>query len=146
MFQATQEQGIRYDIGSSRMCFEPPNTCFVTYVGDLDADVVARMNAALEETVRHRKHVDLLVDLSRTGQVTELVRRHAVGGMLALNPRATAVFGADFHLRVVVSMITKAIRLLHVGLRGQIKFFEHEMDARAWLAEVKRKELMQRSA
>jgi len=128
------------------MCFEPPDTCFVTYVGDLDADIVARMNAALEETVRRHKPVDLLVDLSRTGQVMELVRRHAVGGMLALNPRATAVFGADFHLRVVVSMITKAIRLLHVDLRGQIKFFECEADARAWLAEVKRKETLQRSA
>ncbi|MDI1432545.1 MULTISPECIES: STAS/SEC14 domain-containing protein [Polyangium] len=141
-----QEQGIRYDFGSSRMCFEPPNTCFVTYVGDLDADIVARMNAALEETMRRHEPVDLLVDLSRTGQVTELVRRHAVGGMLALNPRATAVFGADFHLRVVVSMITKAIRLLHVDLRGQIKFFDREADARAWLAEVKRKERLQRSA
>ncbi|MDI1449012.1 STAS/SEC14 domain-containing protein [Polyangium sp. 6x1] len=146
MLQVTQEQGIRYEIGSSRMCFEPPDTCFVTYVGDLDADVVVRMNAALEETVRHRQPVDLLVDLSRTGQVSELVRRHGVFGMLALNPRATAVFGADFHLRVVVSMITKAIRLLHVGLRGQIRFFEREADARAWLAEVKRKDKLQRSA
>ncbi|MDI1475083.1 STAS/SEC14 domain-containing protein [Polyangium sp. y55x31] len=146
MLQATQEQGIRYDVGSSRMCFEPPDTCFVTYVGDLDADVVARMNAVLEETTRHRRSVDLLVDLSRTGQVSERVRRHAAFGMLLLNPRATAVFGADFHLRVVVSMITKAIRLLHVDLRGQIKFFDRETDARAWLAEVRRRETMQRSA
>jgi hypothetical protein len=128
------------------MCFEPPDTCFVTYVGDLDADVVERMNAALEETVRDHQPIDLLVDLSRTGQVPELVRRHALGGMLALNPRATAVFGADFHLRVVVSMITKAIRLLHVDLRGQIRFFEREAEARAWLAEIKRNERMQRSA
>lgn len=128
------------------MSFEPPDTCFVTYVGDLDVDVVTRMNAALQETVRAHRPVDLLVDLSRTGQVTESVRRHAVGGMLALNPRATAVFGADFHLRVVVSMITKAIRLLHVDLRGQIKFFEREAEARAWLAEIKRNEALQRSA
>lgn len=128
------------------MCFEPPDTCFVTYVGDLDADIVTRMNGALAHEARHRKSVDLLVDLSRTGQVPERVRRHAAIGMLVLNPRATAVFGADFHLRVVVSMITKAIRLLHVDLRGQIKFFDREADARAWLAEVKRKETMQRSA
>jgi len=128
------------------MCFESPATCFVTYVGDLDADVVAQVNVALEETVRNQKYVDLLVDLSRTGHVSEGVRRLAVGGMLALNPRATAVFGADFHLRVVVSMITKAIRLLHVDLRGQIKFFEREADARAWLADIQRKETLQRSA
>lgn len=128
------------------MRFEPPGTCFVTYVGDLDARVVAGMNAVLEATARSRTHIDLLVDLSRTGQVSELVRRHAVGGMLVLNPRATAVFGADFHLRVVVSMITKAIRLLHVDLRGQIKFFEGEAEARAWLDEVERRDKMQRSA
>jgi hypothetical protein len=124
-------------IGSSVMSFEPPDTCFVTYVGDLDADVVSRMNAALTEVAGGRDPLYLLVDLSHAGRVSEFGRRYGAGGMLALNPRATAVFGADFHLRVVVTMIMRATRLLRFDLNGPVHFFKRENEARTWLDEMR---------
>jgi len=95
------------------------------------------MNTVLEGLTNGCDSMYLLVDLSRVGRVSELGRKQGADGMLALNPRATAVVGADFHLRVVVTMITRATRLLHFGLRGPVRFFAREDEARAWLDEMK---------
>jgi hypothetical protein len=125
-------------IGASTLRIESPSTCIVTYVGILDVDVIGRMNKALMDMARRIRPIFLVVDLSRTGTVTQLGRRHGAGGMLALNPAATAVIGATFHMRVVVEMITKAAKLLNTGLNGPVAFFANEMEARAWITRLQK--------
>lgn len=119
--------------GASTLRIEPPNLCIVTYVGMLDVQVIEKMNAHLLDAARRICPLYLIVDLSRVGTVTQLGRRQGAGGMLALNPAATAVIGASFHMRVVVEMITKAAKLLNVGLEGPVDFFASEKEARAWI-------------
>ncbi len=125
-------------IGASTLLIESSNLCIVTYVGVLDDDVIGRMNNALVEHARQIRPLYLVVDLSRTGTVTHLGRRHGAGGMLALNPTATAVVGASFHMRVVVELITKAAKLLNTGLHGPVEFFTNEMDARVWMNRLQK--------
>ena len=125
-------------IGASTLRVEMPSMCIVTYVGILDVEVIGKMNKALMEHAGEIRPLYLVVDLSRTGTVTQLGRRHGAGGMLALNPAATAVIGASFHMRVVVELITKAAKLLNTGLRGPVEFFANERDARTWMTRLQK--------
>lgn len=123
-------------IGASTLRVELPNIYLVTYVGVLDVEVIGKMNKALMEYAGQIRPLYLIVDLSRTGTVTQLGRRHGAGGMLALDPTATAVIGASFHMRVIVELITKAAKLLNTGLHGPVKFFTNESDARTWMTRL----------
>lgn len=124
-------------VGSSFMRFEPPDTCFVKYVGDLAGEDVNTMNDALERVASEHPTFFLLVDLSRTGAVSESARRYGVKGMRAMNPCGTAVFGADLHRRVVATLITKAASLIDARIKGPVRFFGGEAEARAWLAHLR---------
>lgn len=126
-------------IGESLMRFEPPDTCIVHYIGDLNADIVFNMNAALEWVARRTGYIYLMVDLGKTGDVSDEARVGGLRGMRALNPRATAVFGADFHLRVIAGLITKAASLIDARVKGPVSFFAREQEARAWISEVRRR-------
>jgi hypothetical protein len=59
--------------------------------------------------------------------------------MRALNPRATAVYGADFHVRVIATLITKAASLIDARVKGPVSFFGSERDARGWLGDIRRR-------
>jgi hypothetical protein len=126
-------------IGDSLMRFEPPDICIVHYIGDLNGDVVFNMNAALEWVARRTGYIYLMVDLGKTGEVTDEARVGGLRGMRALNPRATAVFGADFHLRVIAGLITKAASLIDARVKGPVSFFAREEEARAWISEIRRR-------
>jgi len=126
-------------IGRSTMRFEPPDIGHVTYIGDLNGDVVLNMNAALEGASKRAGHIYLLVDLANAGDVTDEARVGGLRGMRVLNPRATAVFGADFHVRVIATLITKAASLIDARVKGPVSFFGREKEARAWLGEIRRR-------
>ena len=126
-------------IGRSLMRFEPPDVGVVSYVGDLTGDVVLNMNSALEWASKRVGYIYLLVDLGRTGEVSEEARVGGLRGMRALNPRATAVFGADFHVRVIASLITKAASLIDARVKGPVSFFAGEREARVWMNEIRRR-------
>ena len=126
-------------IGRSSMRFEPPDVGIVSYVGDLTGDIVLNMNSALEWASKRVGYIYLLVDLGRTGEVTEEARVGGLRGMRALNPRATAVFGADFHVRVIASLITKAASLIDARVKGPVSFFASEREARVWMNEIRRR-------
>ncbi len=126
-------------IGRSFMRFEPPDVGFVSYVGDLTGDVVVKMNTSLEWASKRVGYIYLMVDLGRAGEVSEEARVGGLRGMRALNPRATAVFGADFHVRVIASLITKAASLIDARVKGPVSFFAGEREARVWLNEIRRR-------
>ena len=125
-------------IGASTLRVELPSICLVTYVGVLDVEVIGKMNKALMDYASQIRPLYLIVDLSRTGTVTQLGRRHGAVGMLSLNPAATAVIGASFHMRVIVELITKAAKLLNTGLQGPVEFFANERDARTWMTRLQK--------
>ncbi len=125
-------------IGASTLRVDLSGVCVVTYVGILDVDVIKTMNAALQRHTSHDRPLYLVVDLARAGTVTQLGRRHGAGGMLALNPAATAVVGASFHMRVIVELITKAAQFLNAGIGGPVAFFASEMDALMWMNRLQK--------
>jgi hypothetical protein len=125
-------------IGLSFMRFEAPDTCFVNYIGDLDGEIVSAMNSALVRISSRLARFFLLVDLSRTGVVSDVARRSGVSGMRALNPCGTAVFGADFHRRVIATLITKAAAVIDARIKGPVSFFAREAEARVWLGHLRR--------
>jgi hypothetical protein len=50
-----------------------------------------------------------------------------------------AIIGASFHMRVVAQLIVKAIRLLQ-RQSYELRFFDAEADAHAWVGELRRKQ------
>jgi hypothetical protein len=49
--------------------------------------------------------------------------------------RGLAVVGASFPIRAILSLVVKAIHILHKVAHNEVRFFETESEARAWLAE-----------
>jgi len=138
-FSHNRLESYTLQIGRSLMRFEPPDITYVQYVGNLTGDVVFNMNSALEWASKRVGHIYLLVDLGRAGEVTDEARVGGLRGMRALNPRATAVFGADFHVRVIATLITKAASLIDARVKGPVSFFGSEREARAWLGDIRRR-------
>lgn len=130
----TQDAPVR--IGASSLRMTERHTCIVKYVGVLDEGVIDQMNKALLDVGQKLRPLYLIVDLSRVSTVTQLGRQRGAGGMLTLNPAATAVIGATFHIRVVVEMITRAAKLLNTGLAGPVEFFANDKEAQAWINQL----------
>ena len=124
-------------IGESSMRFEPPDICLVSYIGDLDDYTVSRMNAALERVAKRIGYIYMLVNLGDVRMVSNEAKAGGLRGMHALDPRATAVFGASLHLRVIAGLITKAASLIDARVRGPVCFFAGEQEARAWLSTIR---------
>lgn len=108
------------------------------FVGDIDAPVMLRMNEQLRRAAGGLEHVFLLVDQSRAGAVTAEARRLSVEGTKDLNIADSAVVGASFHMRVIMSLAVRVVNLIRkkkVQLPG---FFATEADAREYIAERRR--------
>lgn len=118
--------------------FEPPDLCVTVFVGDIDATEMRWMNEQLRRAVEGRGHVFLLIDQSRSGSVSAEARRLSVEGTKNLNIVEAAVFGASFHIRVIMSLIVRVLKLLRGQNRELIHFFSTEAEARAYLAERRR--------
>lgn len=117
---------------------EPPDLCVAVFVGDIDAALMRRMNEELKRAAEGRDHIFLLVDQTRAGSVSAEARKLGVEGAKDLNIRDSAVFGASFHVRTVMTLITRVMKLIRGERAELVHFFATEAEARAYLAERRR--------
>ncbi|MDI1480010.1 STAS/SEC14 domain-containing protein [Polyangium sp. y55x31] len=123
-----------FRIGSAhRVTFEPPDLVVLSLHGPIEPDEMVALYDLLEG-VAGGQPVMLLSDVSRSSGPTTQARKIA-----AKDPRAKlmgpmAMVGANFQVRVVVSMLETAARLMQ-GKTSPTEFFDDEETARAWLAE-----------
>jgi hypothetical protein len=122
-----------FRIGSAHhVTFEPPDLLALSLNGPIEAEDVMAVLAVLEEVARGRQ-VLILNDVSRTSGPTPRGRKIAASDPRAKFLGPQAMIGAIFPLRVVVSMLETAARLIQ-GKVAPTAFFDDEASARAWLA------------
>lgn len=128
------------EIGLHRVEIEPPDTCVVRFVGDLDAVEVSRILDAFEGLAAGRARAYLLLDIRRLGQISPEARR--VSGMRQLPPSyaGLVLFGGSFQQQLMAKLATTAGWLLRGRYLGKPKpaCVDDERAARAWLSAQRR--------
>lgn len=119
----------------SFILWEPPDIVFMAFIGDIFESEMRWLTT--ESTLLGNANPDpfVLVDLSRIGSVSPEARVVAKFAGKGARVRATAVFGASFHHRVIATLVNRAARMLNGGSHHPIEFFATEAEARAWIAQ-----------
>ena len=120
-------------VGPHMFRWEPPDIGCVIYHGDLDGPTTADLSEAGRRFTKGRPYVFLLVDVSKLGKVSAEARRGSATGGKDINLRGVAVVGASATLRVISSLVTRAVDLLNGNTDNPTRFFQTEAEARAWI-------------
>jgi hypothetical protein len=129
-----QERG-----GGSFIRWEPPDICFLALVGDISAPDMRRLAGEVTSSAftsaKSQPYILGLIDMSRVGAFDPSARAEARTASNKIRIRGTAVFGADFHVRVIATLVHTAFSVLNKLHDHPIRFFETEAEARAWLSD-----------
>lgn len=123
--------------GTHQHRFEPPDLYFVRTNGDVSgSDMLAQIEALRALAPIVKQGIFWLTDVRNMGALTAEARRAAAAassGELRTVLRGSAVFGASFGTRVVVTLLARAVRLLNPLKSRVLAFVETEAEARAFL-------------
>jgi len=128
-----------HQIGAHSVTREESGLLFVQYVGDLSGPDITSVYDAFEALANGEKDVLVLNDLRRVRDVSAAARRRAGDDPRAAIFGAVAAFGASFAVRILANVSATAVRVLGVGIKAPVAFFETEDEARAWLADPRRR-------
>jgi hypothetical protein len=121
-------------IGRHRIRIEPPDLCFVTNNGDISIEDAAALMSRVGAVAGVNRRVFLLFDVTRSGNMAPEARKAVVDTLGKLPVGGIAIFGATFTIRVVATLILKAIGIIYPSAPAA-HFFSSEAEARAWLSE-----------
>jgi hypothetical protein len=124
-------------IGMSRVRFEPPDTVLEVLVGDLSGPEMARILDASAPWVETGQDIYFLVDLSKVGAFSADAREAVRKRRKQPNIRGAVMFGASFHMRVVATIVHRALMLLDKATYG-VHFADTEEQARARIEALRR--------
>lgn len=125
-----------FRVGKHIFRWEPPDVTFLSYVGDFDGDSMHRLDQIARQFSVPRPYVLVLIDMSRVGTITAEARKRSAEDGIGVPMRGVAVFGASRAVRVVMSVVSRALDLFHGGHSDNpTHFFATEAEARAWIAE-----------
>jgi hypothetical protein len=121
---------------ASYVRWDPPDTIFAALVGDISVDETRRRIAEIRSLLLDKPVVFFLIDFRHGGSISPEARAVAMGVTKDTNVRGTAIFGASLRLRVLITLISKAAKVLYkYDNRNPLFFCETEAQARAWLEE-----------
>lgn len=119
-------------IGTHRLCFTPPDTVRLWWKGSASRDDFVRILEWSTLQMEGRPYF-VIADLSQLTNINPDTREFAAKDTRMHAIMRVAMLGASFHIRVVVSMVTRAMELFYEEQRGKMRFFDNEADALAWL-------------
>ncbi|MDC3955676.1 hypothetical protein [Polyangium jinanense] len=130
--------GTELRFGAHRLAFEEPDTVHIELCGEL-GDELQSLVEALEAWSVGRPYILTLASVSRVTTWTAGARKVALSShQIRLPPRALALYGGGFALRMSVEMLMRATAVL--GARDRYFFHGHdEAEARAWLTDMRPK-------
>lgn len=130
--------GTELRFGAHRLAFEAPDTVHVELRGELGEELQP-MVEALEAWCVGRPYMLTLASVSGVTTWTAGARKVALSShRIRLPPRALALYGGGFALRMSVEMLMRATSAL--GARDRYFFHGHdEAAARAWLTDMRPK-------
>jgi hypothetical protein len=123
-----------FRVGEHLFRWEPPDVTFLAYVGDVDGDSAHRLAQIARKFTIPRPYIFALIDLSRVDKITAGARKSATEDSVGVPMRGVALFGASRAIRVLTSIVARAVDLIHGG-DNPTRFFATEAEARAWIAE-----------
>lgn len=119
---------------------EEPDVLIGHYIGEVTEADIRRMLAVQKEFSANRTHLFLVIDLHRVTNLTSEARRAASAEPPdpSVPTHGTAVVGASFHLRVMMTMFFRAAKLLGRVSDFPVRFFDDMAPARRWFDERRR--------
>jgi hypothetical protein len=118
-------------IGPHRVKFEPPDIIHIVADGDVDAPHVAAMFDAVDEAFRLGTPY-VLRDARRGGAPTRNARAYVTKDNRIQRLAGVVSYGASFHVRIVSTMVDKALQVLRPN-SPRILFFDTYEQGRAWI-------------
>jgi hypothetical protein len=120
-------------VGSHRVRFEPPDLVCVSWEGAVMPAHITALYDAMETFAAGRPRLLMLHDLRRSGSLDRETRRLTIEDPRARLIAAHANVGGSFPLRVLATMLWKAMHAISGGHQARAGFFDSEAEARAWL-------------
>jgi hypothetical protein len=118
---------------------EGPDAYALRVGGKLDRETIGWIIDQATAALAGGRPVYLLCDMTVYEGVTRAGRKFVGERSLVAVPRAMAIFGVGFTLRISLEMIVRAaLALSRMSLL--VRFFDTEAEARAWLAEIRRQD------
>jgi hypothetical protein len=122
-------------IGESAVRFEPPDTLYFEIVGSPHAaDAIKIMDAATRLS-EGKDYLLVINDITRASEFPAEARKVVAARLATLPVRATALFGASFQLRVLVTLAFKIRDFIRGEPANPTRFCATEAEARAWIDE-----------
>jgi len=125
--------------GKHQHRFEPPDLYFVRTIGDVSADDTLTQIDALQSLWKRTGHsLFWLADVRKMGAFMPEARRvmaQASKTDVREALRGSAVFGAAFSTRVVITLLVRSVRLLNPSKLRPLAFVETEDEARVFLVQ-----------
>ena len=130
------ESGTQADfyIHRHRVRFVPPDIMRVWWIGQCTREEFVRVIEYSEECMGHRRHF-VIADFSQSTSIDPAVRRQASKDERVRQVIGIAMIGTTFHVRVMMTMITKAVEILYGESRGKMRFFDTEGEALDWITQ-----------
>lgn len=125
---------IEVHVGGHLFRWEPPDTTYLRYCGDLDGGAMQKLVDNSRRFTVGKPHVFLLVDMAQVGKVAADARKRSAQGGKDVRLRGVAIIGASAPMRLIAGMSTRAIDLLYGNRDNPTRFFEAESEARTWIA------------
>lgn len=129
-------------IDQHRVWIEEPYALVCQLEGDITESALKRMRDVLEFVGGGRTPVIIVQDLSRAGAFTAGARKGIMDDPRTRRVESVICIGASFQMRVFMSMITKALKLVNPRI-PRVLFTKDEAEGRAVLA-VEREQLNRR--
>ena len=130
------KSGEEIRIGETMIRYEPPDICYLEVVGAPDVAEAIKLMDAVRRFSEGKDVFFTLNNVARTSGFPPDARRFVADRMRAMPIRGIAIFGASFHMRVVLTLFSKARGLVFGDQkRSPMHIFATEAEARAWIAE-----------
>lgn len=143
MFASSQPEGAKeVSIGRHRVVFAPPDVMRVWWVGEATLADIRALFELSDRWIDRDLPYFVLADQSRMTNADQDARRAAASDPRTSRMAGLAIIGASFQLRVLMTMMNKALAVLSRGTSGPMVFVANEEEAFAWFdAERKRRGL-----
>lgn len=125
-------------IGAHLFRWEPPDTGYLAYAGDVDAADMAEIARKSLTFTRGPPCVFLIVDMAKAGSISAEARKISAENGAGIAFRGIAVVGASRTLRVLAGLVSRAVDIMNKNKDNPTRFFATEAEARAWIAERRR--------
>jgi hypothetical protein len=121
-----------FQIGLHRFRFEPPDVLFMHFEGPVQAAEFHEFYATALK-LKPEGQIFLVRDARHGGLLDSKMRTAVINTADPERLAAIITYGSSFQLRVVVTMLAKAMRVIRKSV-PLVVFVDSEDDARAWIA------------